>query len=90
MSWSFDGGITGLLKPKQSRDDEEEKEEGRHKHTHRYRRADAQRPTSKGKGLGPNTAAVRLNKRSPPPAEGSVNQLTAGRRFLYATCLLGA
>lgn len=40
--------------------------------------------------MGPNTAAVRLNKRSPPFSEGSVNQLTAGRRLLYAICLLGA
>lgn len=40
--------------------------------------------------MGPNTAAVRLNKRSPPLSEGSVNQLTAGRRLLYAICLLGA
>lgn len=40
--------------------------------------------------MSPNTAAVRLNKRSPPLAEGSVNQLTATRCLLYATCLSGA
>lgn len=37
-----------------------------------------------------NTAAAHLNKQSPPPAKGSVNQLTAACRLLYATFLLGA